>query len=523
MKQLRTFIKPELGKILAAAIIGGLSSSMAVGLLACSAWLISMASMEPPILVLEVAIVAVRFFGLGRGVLRYSARLIEHNSALRTLSRIRIGIYHRIESQLPSYFSQLRRGELLRHLVADSELLQDLWLRIANPWIGAVISGVAGLGIIFALLPRLALILSAIFVFAIFIIPVSAVLLSANENQRSEESKVFDAIIQASDSVQESLIFGYQDQLKKSIAQAQSKLNWIDLKSGIASGVSTAMHIALTGMSVIIAARYSIPAFADKSLAGVNVAVVVLLPLVIFDGLTGLPAAFSRLPTVQNSATGVDKILSQKSDEPISSVPISGAYFTINFSRVVPKLPEVDLVPYSGMAKPGLPLIISGKSGAGKSSLVHALIGFLEYSGEILINEIPARALSSSDRIEHCAILLQQDHLFATSIRENLRIGSPDATDEELFAVLAKVELAELVRGIGLDTHIGPYGHNFSGGEKQRIKLARTLLRDRPIMILDEPFEYLDLEQASRIARSVADYCRDKTLIVVSHLPVDLW
>jgi ATP-binding cassette subfamily C protein CydCD len=521
MKNLRKFLRQEAPKILSAAIIGGLSMSTAVGLLAASSWLISMASLRPPILVLEVAIVAVRFFGLSRGVLRYGSRLIEHNSALRVLTKIRSGIYLHLEAQLQQYFSHLRRGELLRRIVADSETLQDLWLRIANPWLGALISGVAGLGIVYALVPALGSMLALIFLTTIFVIPALSISISSNQNQRLQEEILFDAIIQASDSVQESLIFGYQVRVRGEIEVAQNQLNRIDRKSGIAIGSANFIASFATGASIIVATSFAISAFQDHALAGVNVAVVILLPLAIFDGLSGLPAAFARLATIMNSTKSVNSLLTVEANSQRSlQQQLWGNTITVEFQGVVPILPNTVIAPFSGVAKPGTPLVITGKSGAGKSSLVHALIGFLDYEGEILFGAFEAKAVASEARISQCSVLLQQDYLFATSIRENLRIGLPGASDEVIFQALELVELTQLITKVGLDTHIGAYGHNFSGGEKQRLKLARTLLRERPLVILDEPFEYLDFEQAQRISNNVIRHCANRTLIIVSHLPV---
>lgn len=521
MKNLPKFLRQEAPKILSAAIIGGLSMSTTVGLLAASAWLISMASLRPPILVLEVAIVAVRFFGLSRGALRYGSRLIEHNSALRTLTKIRTGIYIQLEAQLRQYFSHLQRGQLLRRIVADSEVLQDLWLRIANPWLGALISGVAGLGIVYALLPTLGSILALIFLIAIFLVPVLSIFISANQSQRQQEEILFDAIIQASDSVQESLIFGYQANVRGEIEVAQKQLNRIDLKSGIAIGSANFITSFATGASIIVATVFAISAFQDNALAGVNVAVVILLPLAIFDGLSGLPAAFARLATIMNSTKSVNSLLAtEPNSERSLQQQVWGNSITVEFKGAVPILPNTVIAPFSGVAKPGSPLVITGKSGAGKSSLVHSLIGFLDYEGQIAFGDYEAKVISSEERISQCSVLLQQDYLFATSIRENLRIGLPGASDETIFLALELVELTQLITKVGLDTHIGPYGHNFSGGEKQRLKLARTLLRERPLVILDEPFEYLDFEQAQRISDNVIRHCENRTLIIVSHLPV---
>ena len=522
MKSIRRLILPEMPKILGAAIVGGISSSMAVGLLACSAWLISMASLQPPIMVLEVAIVSVRFFGIGRGVIRYAARIIEHKSALRALTTIRVALYRTIESQLPTYFALVRRGDLLRRLVSDSEVMQDLWLRIANPWIGALVSGLAGLGIISYLLPALSLVLSIIFVCAMFLVPFLSYFLSTNDAQREQEQKIFDAIVQACDSVQESLIFGYQDRVRGEISQAQGQLNKFDNKSGMASGFALFAQHIFTGASILISASFSVAAFRDHSLAGVNVAVLVLLPLAIFDGLTGLPAAFARLSTVLNSTNSVDALLASEKEISLEEAEPKLTVASIRFEGVQPSLPGIEIAPFSGFVSAGAPLLVTGKSGAGKSSLLNAFIGFLEYQGSITIDGVEARELTSLARIELSTILLQQDHLFSTSIRENLKIGNPEASDEQLLEVLEIVELRELITKVGLDTHIGAYGHNFSGGEKQRLKLARTLLRDRPIVFLDEPFEFLAIDQVERISQRVAERYRDKLLIIISHLPLSL-
>jgi len=120
--------------------------------------------------------------------------------------------------------------------------------------------------------------------------------------------------------------------------------------------------------------------------------------------------------------------------------------------------------------------------------------------------------------------MLQTDHLFATSIRENLKIARPEVSDREIMQILEVVELSTLIQSLpeGLDTHVGPYGFNLSSGEKQRLKLARVLLRHTSVYLLDEPFEYLDAHMAQRIATRIERILVTKTLLIVSHLPLRL-
>jgi ABC-type transport system involved in cytochrome bd biosynthesis fused ATPase/permease subunit len=192
----------------------------------------------------------------------------------------------------------------------------------------------------------------------------------------------------------------------------------------------------------------------------------------------------------------------------------------LEFRELLPLIPGAHTQRISAQVATGQTLLITGRSGAGKSSIINALLGFTPYSGEILLN---GRGLDGGDT-HLFSTLLQDDYLFGTSIRENLKIGKPDASDVELFATLALVELDEFVVTLPdtLNTMVGPLGHNFSGGEKQRLRLARLLLRDTPIYLLDEPYEFLDAQMVERISRRVSEKLADRLVIIVSHLPLPI-
>jgi ATP-binding cassette subfamily C protein CydCD len=278
-----------------------------------------------------------------------------------------------------------------------------------------------------------------------------------------------------------------------------------------------------TGAAVITGFWQAATAYADGNLAGINVAVVTLLPLVIFDNLSVISTAFAKLRPIMQAIDNLNSLLSQSDVEDKQSNLLTGINnFDLAFSLVKPVLAEITFTPITGVAKPNQPLIVMGKSGSGKSSLLYSMVGFLPYKGSITVGGIELSNISNTEREKYISMLLQDDYLFNSTIRENLKIGKSDATDEELMQVLSVVELTELITSLpdGLDTHIGAYGYNFSGGEKQRIKLARVLLRDTPIYLLDEPFEYLDKELFSRISERIKLRLSNKTLVVVSHLPI---
>ena len=302
---------------------------------------------------------------------------------------------------------------------------------------------------------------------------------------------------------------------------AQDSIAVMQERSAKRSGYASALHLVLLGIASMTALYFAAEGFLAKDLAGVNVAVIALLPLAIFEGISALPAAFSQLAKILEASRNLAPYL-----EPIHNLELEevskplAQSVTINFINVTPIIPGARCAPLSAKVSTGETLIIMGKSGSGKSSLINSLLDFTPFAGQIEIN---GEELSVNHE-QLFSVLLQDDYLFATSIRENLRIGKLDATDRELFQALETVELSDLILKLpeGLDTHIGPLGYNFSGGEKQRMKLARLLLRATPVFILDEPFEFLDATQVSRIARRISTILDTRTVIIVSHLELDI-
>ena len=523
---IRTSMRPFAGRLTFGALLGGLSLGAAVGLLATSAWLISMASTHPPILVLEVAVVAVRFFGLSRGILRYAERLVSHDAVFRTLTRLRILIYNRLEALVPASLPIFRRGELLNRVVNDVETVQDLWLRVFIPWISALISALCGIGIAAWLVPRAGAFLLITTILGLVGVPLLSRLSAGGSGRGSleVESRIGGDITALCDSLLESIAYGQEEVTKERFNRSHTDLLTKESMTAKGTGVGSSLVIALTGIGVVGSSIISLASYHEGALAGINVAVIVLLPLAIFEGIALLPAGSANFGRIQSARDNIESIMHA---EPLTKLAttkevrlrrvnqISATDFSAKW--VVGGVNQ--LRPISFTVSTGSVLLIQGPSGIGKSTLAYAMAGLLPYQGGIKINNIEVSDIEQSSLTDHLLYGLQESHLFATSIRENLKIANQNARDEDLLHALGIVEMANFVTSLpqGLDTHVGQFGYNFSGGERQRLTLARNLLSRAPIVILDEPTEHLDEEQATRIEEALVEKLRDRVLIVISH------
>ena len=381
-------------QIVFAAILGGISLGMATALLASSAWLLSMASTGPPILTLQVAIVSVRFFGLSRGFFRYTERIVSHDAAFKLMTKLRVNLYRSFSNLDLVQIGRYSRSQALQRLTKGIETSQDFWLRLVIPWTSAMIAGVSGIGILNWLVPQYSIICAAAYLFLAFTLPFLGVISSRGDLEESKginEEEITELIAHACDSIEEAIIFQYSDQLKADVTQSSRKLLARSNTEAKFTGSSTALVTIVTGAMTAIAIIYAIAAFRDGSIGGINIAVISLLPMVIFDTLTPLPVAFSNYKDIKSSVLALEEVSRQSRLNSLQeklSITFNDEV-SIKLQEFKPNWDLKDLLlfdPLTISPEIGRPLMITGVSGIGKSSIVYSLAGLLSYSGSVKIN-----------------------------------------------------------------------------------------------------------------------------------------
>ncbi|WP_202124915.1 thiol reductant ABC exporter subunit CydC [Actinomadura physcomitrii] len=518
---------PARGRLLLALLFGVLALGSGVGLMATSAWLISRAAQHPPVLMLMVAIVAVRAFGLGRGVFRYLERLVGHDATFRILADLRARVYERLERLAPGGLPAFRGGDLLNRLVADVDAVQDLFLRVLLPCTVATVIGGASVGLAWALLPSA----GAILLVALLAAGVAAPWLSSATARRAERrttdlrGDLTSHVVDVLQGAPELIANGAAPARLAEAARLDRDFTRAAARSAASTGLGAAVSALAGGLAVWGALAVGVPAVRTGALDGVLLAVIVLLPLAAFEVVAGLPLAAQQLERVRRSAARIFAVLDAPApvQDPSAPSPLPAAPYTLKIddlrARWTPAAPYA-LDGISLDLTPGRRCAIVGPSGAGKTTLTSVLLRFLEpASGSVTLNGTDLRALTGDDVRTVIGLCAQDAHLFDSTIGENVRLARPAATDAEIRDALRRARLLDWVDALprGLDTRVGEHGAQVSGGQRQRIALARALLAGFPILLLDEPAEHLDTATADALTADLLTATEGRTTLLVTH------
>jgi ATP-binding cassette, subfamily C, bacterial CydC len=532
---------PRTRRFLPGLLAGLVGAASAVGLLAASAWLITRAAEQPPILYLSFAVVGVRAFALGRSAFRYLERLWSHDAAFRQLTTLRMGVFARLVPRAPAGLAHVNRGDLLARLVRDVDGLQDLPLRVVQPLATALLIAVISVVGVWLVLPAAGIALAICLVLAGVVGTVASGVLAA----RSERSlaalrgSLAGEVLEVVENLDVLAAFGALEGRLASLAQADERLRKASLRSALGSGVQAAVASLFAGLASVVALLWGIPALqaaGPGALDGPAFAVIVLVPMAVFEVYAAMPAAVSVWRQVRSSAARLAGVVP---DVLPREIPVELPAGADNRRTLPPDVaPVLELIGvaarWPGQAHPAVSevslrlapgdrLHLAGPSGSGKTTLAQTLVRFVEYTGSYRIGGVEARDLSQSEVRSIVGLCEQRPWLFDDSIRQNLLFARDTATDQDLLDVLDRVGLGQwaMERG-GLDARVGERGALVSGGQAQRIALARALLADFPVLVVDEPTANVDQEQGERLVSDIlaAAASERRAVLLISHTPV---
>ncbi|MET0298041.1 MAG: thiol reductant ABC exporter subunit CydC [Microbacterium sp.] len=520
---------PPLRRFWPALAAGFASEASAIALLATSAWLIVRASEMPPVLYLSAAVVGVRFFALSRAVFRYLERLSGHDATLRQLATTRSSLVKRLVPLAPDGLSRVRRGSVLGSLVDDVDDLQNLPLRVVQPLVSSALVALGAVVLVAFVWWPAALTLLACLAIAALV----ATLWGWAAGARAERAiaplrgRLADAVLDHLGSLDVLAAYGAERQSRERIAAADAAVRRAVVRRAGAQAGTTAIVSVLAGAASIAAILVTAPA----ELPGPWLAVVVLVPMAVFEVFSTVPLAASSWRQVRASAqriaaavpASVPAGLVREAVAPTGSAPALGSGIRLEGASVTwpgaeePALRDVDLTIGAGER-----VLVVGSSGAGKSTLAHALVRFLETDGGYDIGGVSAHGLAGDDIRLTVGLCEQNPMLFDEDIRQNLLFARDDATDADLEAALDRVGLGDWLRERGgLSARVGERGALVSGGQAQRIALARAILRGFPVLVLDEPTAGVDPAASDALLVDLLSAIRgDQAVVLISHVAV---
>lgn len=519
---------------LALGTLAGLAAAAAgIGLMSVSGWFISAAAaagLAPATAYLFnffMPSIGVRIFAILRTAARYAERVLTHDATLRVLADLRVWFYRRIEPLAPAGLWRFRSGDMLNRIVADIEALDNLYLRAFSPAAVALLISILAFLLLAAVDMRIAATFWVLFMLAGGGVSFAAAKMAGPTGRRIA-IRMAELRIRSVEGLQglaEIILFEATGLHHDRIRSTQTALVAGQRRMARIRGMSAAAMHLLSGAAVLVALYLGGGLVASGRQSGDTLALTALAIGAAFECVFGLPAAFQFLSRTRMAGSRLVEIVECEpavrfDPASVTALPDRCAVDLNHVSfRYGPELPWA-LENVSLAVPAGRRLAVVGESGAGKSTLINLLVRFFDpVTGQIRIGGADLRHLSEPDLRRTVVVVSQQPHLFSATARENLLMARPDADDAALRHALAAARLADVVDRLpdGLDTWIGEAGRLLSAGQARRLAVARAVLRDAPVWVLDEPTEGLDRRTEADLVESLLDATAGRTVIWITH------
>lgn len=518
------YIRMYKGRMALSVLYGLLGVASGAMLLFVSGYLISKSALRPEnIMIVYVPIVSVRAFSIGQAVFPYLQRLVSHDIVLRILANYRTRLYDMLEPQAMFLQSRYQTGDILSVLANDIEKLQDFYIRTLFPSIvGLVVYGVLAFVFGFFNLPFMFIMLGLLGVI-IFLMPFLSYLtmrkrhLAIKQKRGTLYQHVTDAMYGQLDWV----VSGRVDEIVSKAAEENANLiasekqakNWHHIREAILRFTS--------GLAIIAVMFWADMETGAGSISPTIIAAFVLMMFSVADALIPVSEAIEEIPLYTDSIRRMEAF---EEDVPAAATfvekKVVGSNPTIRLKHVSYQYGQGNPAVIDDLSltfEPGKKVAILGKSGTGKSTLLKLLAGVNRpSSGSIFLDDVE---MDSGYLAKAVSVLNQKPHIFHTTIANNVRIGKPDAKEDEIIKVLRQAQAMDMIEQLpkGIHTQMDELGKRFSGGERQRIAFARVLIQDTPIILMDEPTTGLDPRTERELLTTILEAAKDKTIIWVTH------
>jgi thiol reductant ABC exporter CydD subunit/thiol reductant ABC exporter CydC subunit len=521
--------------MLLGAFLGWAALSAGVGLLALSGWFLSAAAHAGLAVASAQAFnfflpsIGVRLCAMVRTAARYAERLVTHNTTFKILAELRGWYYRRLEPLAPAGLLRFRSGDLLNRIVADIDVLDNLYARVLSPFASALLV-VALVGVGLTWVDR------GIATWALAWLGLGALILpaavtgsgrSAGRRLARQMAGMRGLLVDGLRGMAELLVFEADGSHRRRLARYHQRLVSAQFRMSMVTGFGAAAVVTLSGLATVTTLYLGVARVHQGQMAGTLLALAVLAVLAAFESIQPLLAAFQYLG--QTREAGIRLMAVVRQPPPVTfrredtRRPGDGAVVFDGVSFAYPGQADPVFSDLSLTIASGEHVVLVGESGAGKSTLTALLARFWDPTrGRIALGGRDLKQLSESDLRRSLGVMDQGAHLFNDTVRANLLLAAPDADETQLVQALDRACLLEAVNAMpqGLDTWVGELGHRLSGGQARRLAVARTLLRNAGVWVLDEPTEGLDGPTADRMMQGILTAARGRTLVVITHRPV---
>lgn len=527
----RHWIRMTLGILLSILALGA-----SIGLLALSGWFLAASALAGMTIAAKtfnymLPAGGVRGLAIGRTATRYFERVVSHDATFRVLTRLRVFCFSRLIPLSPGGLARFRRTELLNRLVADVDTLDHIYLRLISPLLSALVV-IGSTTLLLSLLDtRLALTLGGIMLALLLILPV--IFYHAGKpigrDITAQRSRYRVQLVEWLQANAELVLFGALRRVREQLDATERQWQQRQAQEASLAAWSQSLVVLASGLTAVLMLWLAADHVGGNPHPGALLALFVFVTLAAFEALAPVASAFLHLGQVMASAERVQDVISQTPPVQFVTEPEDKAsagetaanpalqlniqHVTFGYTPDQPVLRDVSLHLAAGER-----IALLGKTGCGKSTLLNLLTrAYDPQHGSIALGDTDIRLLLESQLRQAISVVSQRVHIFSATLRQNLLLGDPRASDAHLSDVLRDVGLDTLLDGEGLDMWLGDGGRPLSGGEQRRLGIARALLHNAPLMLLDEPTEGLDADTEHKILALLETHSRGKSVIAVTH------